>query len=256
MGMRTEPQRTIVCPDLHAPFHNQRAWDLWLEAAYRSRANRAVVIGDFFDLYSLSAHAKKADRRELFEDEIDAVAPRLDELNSLGIPVEFCGGNHEHRYARYIHREAPMLHGFAPHVADALGINARSNITYHEYREAYTLGSCDYVHEVGNISGKTALIRSADAYGGNVVFGHTHRVGLFTSGNYSKQNFSVMNVGWLGELRDIDYMDPRSAASSWQHGFGIVDTDEDGYAAMIPVTMKTDKSGNMSCMVDGKTVRG
>ena len=247
-------ERVIVCPDLHAPCHDEEAWALWLEVAYRSRANRVVVIGDFFDLYSLSAHAKRADRRQLFCEEVDDVAPRLGELNSLGVPVEFCEGNHEHRYSRYIHRQAPELFGFAPKVQDALGITQHENIRFHKYRSPYTLGSCDFVHDVLGIAGKMALQKSADAYSGNVVFGHTHRVGLHTSGNVSKSNFSVMNVGWLGQVRDIDYMDHRSAVSSWQLGFGLVDIDNDGYAHMVPVTIKQARGG-YSCRIDGKEIR-
>jgi predicted phosphodiesterase len=241
-------ERIIVCPDAHHPFVDERAWACFLEAAYVARANRVVIIGDFGDFYQVSRYFK-ARGRPSFAEELEAVNDALDEIEQLGVPVDFCAGNHEHRYDAYLQEKAPELLGVAPDLPALLRMRQRPGIAWHGYGDLLRVGHMHFIHDVGR-SGKNAARESLADLGSNIVFGHTHRLGVAYEGTSANVPRVSLNVGWLGDFDAVDYRHRCMARRSWQHGFGLVDIDSDGvgYCQAVPII-------DGRCLVDGKVAR-
>jgi predicted phosphodiesterase len=248
--MKTTSYRALVMPDTHAPFHDPRAVDCFLEAAYQLQPNELVIDGDFTDLYTVSSHDKSPARRETMKDEIDGSNELLDIIEGMfGRNVMFIEGNHENRYDRYIAKHAPELYGLAPTIAGMLRLEQRG-WGHTLYRDEYSIGKIDFTHDVGR-SGAQAMQQSITRYGHNLVIGHTHRLGVAYQGTKRGGTMVCMNVGWLGRFDSIDYRQRSLAHNDWQHGFGYVDFDEQGNGYCVPVPIIDGR-----CKVEGRLVRG
>ena len=241
--------RVMVMPDLHAPFHDHRAFDTFLEAAYVAQPSEMVLIGDTVDFYAVSFHDKDPDRRYLLKEEVQAANEQcLDVVASMGIPkVTYLLGNHENRYNRYLARNAPDLHGLCPTLQELLRIEQRG-WDCHEYGTPYSVGKMDYVHDVG-LCGKAAAQRSVEAYGKSVCIGHTHRLSIYHTGDAHDRHM-CLNVGWLGSAAEVDYMHKWKVNKDWQHGFGLVDYFPNGNFSAQAIAIN-----DGACIVDGKQVR-
>jgi hypothetical protein len=139
-----------IQPDLHAPFHNKKAWRLNLKVAEARETAVYISLGDFIDNYSISSHQKNPDKRELLlQDEVDNANERLDELDTI-LPKArkiFIAGNHEDRLDRYIAHRAPDLFGMVT-TAQLLNLKKRG-WEYVPYREHIKVGHVYYTHDTG-----------------------------------------------------------------------------------------------------------
>ncbi len=249
--MKSTVKRILVMPDTHEPFSDQRAVDCFLEAAYQYQPDELIIIGDYADFFGVSQHVKPPERKYMFKEEAQQSCDELDVVESLGVKkVTFCEGNHENRLTRYIARQAPELHGIVKTAKELLGVDRRPGWNWLDYGVPYRVGQIAAVHDVGR-SGVNAMRASLADFGGNLIFGHTHRLGVFYDGTVDGETRVCMNVGWLGDYDSIDYMHKFKAKRSWQHGFGTVDMDENGvgFCNAIPII-------NGRCMIDGRTVKG
>ncbi len=83
------------------------------------------------------------------------------------------------------------------------------------------------------------------------MIGHSHRGGISYQGEAKGSSHFCLNVGHGANIADIDYVHRVRAIRDWQHGFGIVDQDENGHswAQFCPVI-------NGRCVVDGQIIEG
>lgn len=241
--------KIMVCPDVHVPYQDELAWSTFLRAAEVVRPDALVIIGDFADCLSVSFHSKTPERKISLKAEIEAVNTELDRVGRLGIPrVVYCGGNHEFRAERYLCEKAPELFGLIA-IQDLLRIRERG-WEWVPYKQWIRIGKTAFTHDVERC-GVNATRQSLLDFGGNLVFGHSHRGGIAYQGTVEGDQHVAMNVGWLGSYAAIDYRAAARARRDWQHGFGMVYQDSLGYSWMqfIPVL-----SGR--CIVDGHVVSG
>lgn len=230
----TLPRSIIVCPDTHRPFHDRDAHALFEKVCREMRPDMGVIIGDYLDCYSISFHPKSPERRANLKAEIDDGLEGLDSLQATGIRRwMFCEGNHEFRLERYLEQKAPELYGLLG-IRELLRIDERG-WDWVPYKKWKRVGKIAFSHEVGH-AGKTAGQRSLDEFGGNIVFGHSHRGSVTYGGTVDGEKHVALNVGWLGDLESIDYTH-QSKTRGWQHGFGWVDLDTEGngYCQFIPI---------------------
>ena len=62
--MTTETlKRILIIPDVHAPYHDKKAWALVMKVAHAFKWDKVVCLGDFFDCYAISSY-RKDPRRE------------------------------------------------------------------------------------------------------------------------------------------------------------------------------------------------
>ena len=227
-------ERILVIPDTHVPYHDPKALSLVRKVARHFRPEHMVIIGDFADFYSVSSHSRNPERRHNLEWEVAEVNRELDKLDGLAPHTIFCEGNHEDRLRRHLWNKTPELFGLVS--VKKLFKIAERGWTFIPYTKHTWIGKIGFTHDIGH-SGKYALMRSLEAFGGNLVFGHTHRGGTAYLGEVrGKQHFGL-NVGWLGDVEQLDYGFEAKARRDWQLGFGWINLDKRGYgwSQFIPI---------------------
>ncbi len=239
--------RIAFIPDTHHPFHAIKPWQLMLRALKSWKPHRIVIAGDFLDCYSVSAHSKDPSRVDQLDVEIGSANLGLDELDALGAKDKhYICGNHEHRLQRYLHDKAPALAGSLS-LQQLLRLKQRG-WTWTPYMSHLKIGKLHLTHECGNC-GPMAHQKAREAFGGNVVIGHTHHMAVSYAGNSRGESHVGAMFGWLGDPTMIDYMH-RVRASKWQHGFGIGHMLPSGVVHLQAVPIVSGV-----CVVDGKVVR-
>lgn len=243
--------RTLIIPDCHHPYVDEVAWRCAMAAGRAVRPKRVVIIGDFADCYAVSAHAKSPGRKADLAWEIEQTNKALDAVDAIGAKEKiYCGGNHEYRMDRYIRDKAPELYGLkGTTVPELLHLKERG-WKFVPYMDYIRIGKVAYTHEVGRCGANTAS-QSLRDFGGNLVVGHSHRASIVYQGTVKDGGRFCMNVGWLGSIKDIDYMHKARAERDWEHGFGIIDQDKAGIAwpQFVPIVYGR-------CIVDGKQYSG
>lgn len=242
-------RRLLFIPDCHRPFHDERAWQTMLKAARRFKPNLVVVLGDFVDCHSISAHDRNPARRETFDDEIADANQGLDEIEDATPIAEhaFVSGNHEAWLEKLIWRNAPQLHSIVK-MEKLLRLKQRG-WSFTPYQRSLRIGKLHVTHDEGN-AGPQAHERARSSFESNVVIGHTHRMAISYRGTAKGSSNLGAMFGWLGSVDKIDYMH-RVKAQQWQHGFGI------GYLAKSGVVhLQAVPIVNWSCVVEGKLVKG
>jgi len=241
-------KRLFFIPDVHRPYHDERAWQVMLKAARQFQPNIVVVLGDFADFYQISMHDKDPSRREAFDDEVFDVNEALDELETSTPIAEryFIAGNHEYRLERYLRLNAPQLHSFVK--LEKLFRLKERGWHYTPYRSALKLGKLYLTHDEGN-AGAQAHEKARASFESNVVIGHTHRMSISYRGTAKGSSNVGAMFGWLGDARSIDYVHAVKA-QQWQHGFGIGYLLKSGVVHLhgVPIV-------NGACVVEGKLVR-
>lgn len=216
--VRRSVERILFIPDVHVPFEDRRAWDLMMHVARALRPEHIVILGDFADMWAVSAHDKSPSRRDNLESEMKAVAIRLDELDALGARTRiFCEGNHEDRLSRYITRAAPELFDFVsfPKIQRLEERGWR----WVPYREHARIGKVFVTHDLGE-AGIYAHNRARATMGGNVVIGHVHRMGVAYASTAEGTGHVSAAFGWLGDAEQARYL-PAARRAAWQLGFGL-----------------------------------
>jgi hypothetical protein len=213
----------ILWPDTHVPFEDKRAFDLVLQVVEFLRPSEIDLLGDFADFYEVSDHDKDPTRRDLFEDEVEAVNVRLRQIEraSSDSRLVYCLGNHENRLQRFLTRKAPELFSFV-NIEQLLGLTANDNNRPWKvvpYGTHHKVGRLYITHDVG-YCGANAHRQSRQQYEGNVVIGHNHRLAVEYQGNVKGRAHLGASLGWLGDKGAIDYMH-RAKSAAWMLGFGV-----------------------------------
>lgn len=243
-------ERHLYIPDTHRPYHDKRAWALMLSVAKVFKPHTIISIGDFGDFYSVSGHSKDPQRDRRLRWEVQSVRAGLDDLDGLGARRKiFIEGNHEDRLRRYLQDKAPELFDVV-NVPELLRLKERG-WEFVPYKDHIRVGKVYFTHDVGS-TGRYAAFRALDMYRHGVVTGHTHKMSYVVEGNLAgEQQLSVI-LGWLGDSKQIDYLQRGKAIRDCALGFGIGHLDTVSgllYIQPIPLVKYT-------CLVDGKLYRG
>ena len=218
----------LVIPDTHVPYHDRDALALVYKVMRACKPDVTVLIGDFADFYAASHFPKSPTRRQDLEYEVESVNLELDRIQALSKEVVYLEGNHEWRLERYLTQKAPELFGLVQ-CKELFKIKKRGWrwIPYHDHA---LIGKVLFAHDLGH-AGKWAALNTLAAAGECAVFGHTHRGSVMYGGTVGGEHRVVMNVGWLGDPLQVDYMH-RAKTRDWQHGFGWIHMERSGLAWM------------------------
>jgi hypothetical protein len=244
--------RRVLCfSDVHVPFHDKTCWRLLLKVVELGW-DEIVINGDFMDCLAVSFHPKNPGRKYALADEIAAGNTCLDQLQAVSgkAKITYLGGNHEHRLERYIAEKAKELHGLDATTIPGLLFLQPRGITWIPYKRAsYKVGKLSFIHDLGR-SGVNTARQSLNDFGGNIVVGHSHRIGIVYQGTVRGESHVGINSGWLGDVTEADYMHLDKARRDWHHGFAVAYIENNGNAHVqaVPIIGRT-------CVVDGKLVR-
>lgn len=236
----------LFIPDCHIPNHDEKAWGLLLRVGLALKPKHIVILGDFADGETLSAHPATQPGERDFEVEVNAIKSCLDQLDSLGAGNKiYVSGNHEFRLDRYLMEHAPMLFRSITW-QNTLGLYER-NWNWVPYRKSTKIGKLHLTHDTGN-AGMNAHRTSAAAFGGSVVIGHTHRMSYEVRGRFDGTPYLAAMLGWLGDAEKAAAYMHEAKASDWVKGFGVGYLEpQSGIVHMQPVPII-----NSRCVVNGK----
>lgn len=221
-------ERVFIIPDSHVPYQHPVAFSLMFKAIAAFKPTVLIILGDFIDNYSISAHSKSPARKTLLASEVHDAAHQLSLISkAVGKKCKkvFICGNHEDRLPRYIERVAPELFGLV-RIDALLGLD-NSEWKVIPYKKSFRLGHVSYTHDLGK-SGRYAGMQAADTYGSNAVIGHTHQASIVYTGNAQGKRFVGLSCGWLGDPDLIDYMHVDKARALWTHCIGTGYMLDDG----------------------------
>lgn len=248
-----ELAKVLFIPDTHVPYHHRLSWYTMLAAMRDWRPEHIVILGDFADMYSVSAHEKDPSRANKLEWELEAANECLDELDALGSRWKYyVEGNHEDRWTRFLRDRCPefaSLDGRGLHLREQLRITERG-WRWTPYKRTLRLGKLNITHDLGK-AGRNAHRDAEALYQSCTVIGHTHSMELSVVGNRrGKAHVSAM-FGWLGDNEDVDYLHFDKAARFWVNGFGIGRMEKTGVIHLAPIPIV-----NGACVVEGKLFKG
>lgn len=241
-------EKILFIPDCHVPYQDKVAFNLMLKAAKVFKPDHVVILGDFADFYGVSSHSKDPNRALKLVEEMDAVKEALDQVKAIGARTNaFVAGNHEDRLERYLRDRAPELFNFIsiPKIMEL----KEKGFSYTPYKQSHRIGKMNITHDTGN-AGRYAHYKSLDTFQHNIVIGHTHRLGYAVEGNAQGERHVTAMLGWLGDVKEIDYLHQVKAAKDWTLGFGIgylEPKSEIVYLIPVPIVKNT-------CLIEGKLV--
>lgn len=211
--------RRLFVPDTHAPFHDPKPFKLMLEVAKDFKPDEVVILGDFFDAYSVSFHTKNPERVFLtIEDEFDRARSALHDLVAA-VPkarLVFLSGNHEDRVNNYLRAYAPVL---AKSINLEQMLKLPRGTTFYPYgqKNRHFMGKLLATH--GTIYSQHVALGMLRKYGMSVIFGHTHRLQEFNIKTVHGDRLKGITIGWLGEVEHAgEYV---KDVADWVHAFAV-----------------------------------
>jgi predicted phosphodiesterase len=241
-------KKILFVPDTHRPYHDKRKWELMLRAGKHFKPDVIVTLGDFADFYAVSAHDKNPNRISNLEWEVEDVKVGLNQLQSLGAGRHiYVSGNHEDRLERYLMRRGPELFSLV-RIPELLKLR-ENHWQYIPYKQHVKIGKLHITHDTGK-AGAYAHYQAQAAFQGNVIIGHTHRIGYAVVGNVAGKPHVGAQLGWLGDLAQVDYMHKINALRDWAHGFGVGYMEASGNVHVVPVPIV-----GGACLIEGQLIR-
>lgn len=227
---KPRPGVALLVPDVHVPYHDDRAWAMLLAVARHLRPALVVVLGDFADCYSVSFHDKSPRRVSRLSDELGQVRECLRELEEATPDAArvYLEGNHEARLSRYVARQAGALAGMAGVTLPELLELAAHGWEWVPYHHSYVLGDLHLTHDVGR-AGVYAARQSRMAYGASIGIGHVHRMAVEHERTIDGRHHIGASFGWLGDAEAVEYRHRSLARREWVHGCGIALEDDRGH---------------------------
>ena len=235
-GKPVETWVRVIVPDTHGSAIDKVAAAAFLEDVRRLEPHEVVCLGDHVDVggflaqhhvmgyVAQSAYSYEQDLADAgaFFDALQKAAPRVRVWHYLE-------GNHERRPETWAMTQT-LRHGrdadflrrqFAPEYQLKL---AARGFKYYRQAETYNLGvpgavrlgKCSFWH--GTSTAKHAAAVNAAIFGGNVVYGHTHRRDYSAARPVAGGEYMAASPGCLCQLQPLWR---HTAPTSWTHGYGV-----------------------------------
>ena len=261
-------QKILIVPDCHFPFHNKKAFELMIKAGKKFKPDVVVVLGDFWDFYSVSDHLRDADRKLHFKEEIESGLAGLAQLELLGAKRHcFLSGNHEERLIRHFNK-LQQNHELQK-LFDA-GILSKKTIQdffgrlgkkweFTPYRKQLKIGKMTFIHDLGQ-AGLGAVTNAETVMQGSVVMGHVHSNQMVIKSNLKGKTHCAASFGWLGDSNEIEYMAQATVHRHWSLGFGLgFHNEKNGYVYLnsVPIVSEFKLNGEISaytCLLNGEII--
>lgn len=211
--------KRLFIPDVHLPNHDPIAWSLMLQVAQDFKPDEVVILGDFFDCYSVSRYDKHPSKMYLdLEEELSVGVTAIERLLVLLKPKKlyFLEGNHEKRVSDYLKNNAPLLVGTMREPRELFGLPSKAAYIPYGIGGFINFDGLYAMH--GFVTGKNTPAKSLDRYGRSVIYGHTHQLGEAHKQILDGPTIRAFNCGWLGSMEKAadDYV---KDIASWTHGF-------------------------------------
>lgn len=230
---KIQVQKWLVLPDYHRPFHNVTLEHKILQLIKDLNGNLygINIAGDFLDLYTLGSYNAESlgllqgiSLEYEYKDGLKGIKS-IEEAAHKDIQKQFLFGNHEDRYFREVNKKDNAKYGNAlKNPIEALELDERGwQVKTNWKDDFFTLGKyLDIMH--GMYTNIHAAYKHLQMTHNSVMFGHTHRIQSYNSGDKASYN-----IGTLCDINNkaFNYM-PRLQKNVWANGFAIVNIDDNG----------------------------
>ncbi len=210
--------KRLFIPDLHAPFHDASAWSILLNVGKDFKPDEVVILGDFFDCYSVSKYDKHPQKMYAdLEQELLSGKEELARLVRLLKPkkIFYCLGNHEWRLERFIASTAGVMYSTCKSIPEILELPKNCITKPYGQNGWFNFDGLYVMH--GYVTGKTPAMKALERYGRSVLFGHTHRIQEAHKKILNGPTIRAYNCGWLGDMeKAAEYIQD---TADWSHGF-------------------------------------
>jgi predicted phosphodiesterase len=224
----TGHKRIFVINDLHFPYHNIDAITAAFDYAIKEKPDGIFINGDLLDIHQLS-HFERDPEKKDFATELEIFKQFFQLLQkTFGVRVYFKFGNHEERYQKFLFQKAKELAGIKEFELENM-IKARAEgIEVIKDKRIVVMNGLPFIH--GHETGR-GIFSPVNAARGlmlkakhSAVKGDCHN----TSEHPSKDIFGKFMMAWsVGCLCGLT---PQwLPINEWNHGFAMVDLDENGY---------------------------
>ena len=250
----------VIIPDTHGSKADAGALAACLGDIAAMNPDEIILLGDHVDCGGhLAQHhvlGYVAESSYTYEADIAATRAFLDAI-SLAAPqakIEYIEGNHERRVETWCMTQTLrhskdgefLRRAFAPEFLLKLKERGISYYRQGEYYDGLQLpgtikrGRCYFTH--GSSTSKQATTTMLSLFGGNIVFGHTHREQSSSARPVHSGTIKGWNPGCLCELQPLWC---HTFPTSWTHGFAVQSVARSGEFLHLNIPI-----------IDGKSLLG
>jgi predicted phosphodiesterase len=240
----------IVLPDIHVPYHDEKAINLVLKYVKDVKPDKIIQLGDFYDTFGISKYDKDPNRVDTLQQEIDTGYKLWKDIKRASPKSELVmlEGNHEARLRAFLMKN-PGVYSLDALKPKNLFKLDELKVKWIPQEETYKINNSLVVIHGHNAGGGKLSQHSAYSAKntlekwGNVsgIMGHGHRLGMSCKTLHDGSVVQWYEAGHLANPHP-DYM----KNPNWQQGFIIVRyTNNRFHIAAVPIT-------NYKMMVDGK----
>lgn len=247
----------LIIPDTHGCLADVPSVGAMLGDLEAIRPAEIVLLGDHLECGNFLAEHHTlgyvAQTEYSFEEDVSAANSLLDSIQRLApkATVDYIEGNHERRLETWCVTQAKRHPRDAEYLrqifsADAvLGIERRGfrwirqGVHYDGLSIPATIrkGHCHFTH--GSSTARHAASIHVRKFGGNVVYGHTHRADFDPIRTVKDGTIAAWSPGCLCKLQPLwQHTNP----NDWTHGYGLQLVNPDGTFLHINVPIIDEKS--------------
>jgi predicted phosphodiesterase len=221
-------RKMLVLSDIHIPHHCIDSISIALDYGMAQDIDGIYLNGDIIDFGKISRWMKDPNIPTP-QVEVDMVKEFLYGLTGFGVPIYYKMGNHEDRWNAYLLQNAPELHDLdALQIDSILGLDDM-DITLIDSKVKAEFGKLLVIH--GHEFGESVFSPVNPARGlflkakTSVVAGHNHQTSAHHENDLNGSPTATFSLGCLCDLSP-DYRP--FAYTKWNHGFAVIDIEEDG----------------------------
>lgn len=222
-------RKMLVLSDLHIPHHCIDSISIALDYGIEQGVDGIYLNGDVIDFAKISRWMKDPNLPST-QVEVDMVREFLYGLTGFGLTIYYKMGNHEDRWNAYLLQNAPELHDLdALQIESVLGLE-EMDITLIDSKVKAEFGKLLVIH--GHEFGESVFSPVNPARGlflkakTSVMAGHNHQTSAHHENDLNGSPTATFSIGCLCDLSP-DYRP--FAYTKWNHGFAVVEIEQDGY---------------------------
>lgn len=238
MKKPTLKHRAVVIPDQHFPIADRKAVNVALKIIEKVKPDRFINLGDVLENEEVSAWRFKGKALPSLEFQLPMIDKMLEEsnkwINEFDDVLEWISckdkwilaGNHDEWLDNFVNSKVgshPVLKEYTFRKAcrwDERGYK------YLPYNKPLKLGKLAFIH--GAYATKYSASKHLEAYGSNIIFGHTHSIERHTLTKLEGGTIGAWSMGTLKSKKAEDNKWLRGRLHTWSHCVGIVDWFSNG----------------------------
>jgi len=250
-------KRAIVIPDQHFPIHDESALKVVLKAIEFVKPEIFINLGDVGEWGSVSAWAYKRRKRPPLEYQLEEMKKEIKDVNKCIDRIDkvldkvkcknrhILAGNHDEWLDAWV-EENPYLDQYT--FRNACNWDKRG-YKYYRYNEVLSIGKLNFIH--GAYTTATHAKKHLDAYGANIVYGHTHDIQRYSHTKLDDDGIAAWSMGCLKDMSSENNTWLKGRLHNWNHAFGIVTWFENEL-----FQLETIEINKGQCSVWGKIIKG